>query len=85
MKILSGCPGSIGLRGAPNLKIKICPECGSEIELFSNEVSSNCEKCNFTAWNNIQSCIAWCEKAKECVGEEMYNRMMSVPKEAEGA
>ncbi len=70
------CPGTSRLR-TPTLDIKICPNCGSEIELFSTDISMPCEKCGFVAYNDIQSCIQWCKYAKLCVGEELYNKLMS--------
>jgi len=27
--------------------------------------------------NDIESCVQWCKYAKECVGEEMYNKLMA--------
>ena len=73
-----GCPGSAGNKGTPLLKVKICPACGGEIELFSGEVSAVCVKCGFTAYNDEQSCIRWCAKARECVGDEAYERLTNV-------
>ncbi len=68
------CPGVSRLR-TPTLTIKICPRCGSEIELFSTDISVPCDKCGFVAYNDIQSCISWCKYAKLCVGEELYNKL----------
>lgn len=70
------CPGVSKLK-TPTLTIKICPNCGSEIELFSTDVSIPCDKCGFVAYNDIQSCISWCKYAKLCVGEELYNKLMA--------
>lgn len=71
---ISGCPGAAAIRGAPDLKIKICPECGEEIELFSNEMTTACTRCGFVAYNDTQSCIVWCKYARECVGDEIYEQ-----------
>jgi transposase len=68
------CPGSAFIR-TPTLTIKECPECGTEIEIFSNDRSVDCEKCGFTAYNDQQSCIDWCKYARECFGEEVYDRL----------
>jgi hypothetical protein len=68
------CPGSDGIKGTPTLKVEVCPQCGKEIELFSSEFLRTC-RCGFTAYNNIISCISWCQYAIECVGEETYNRI----------
>jgi len=68
------CPGAQRLR-TPEIIEKICPECGREIELFSNEPHTKCE-CGFIAYNDTQSCIKWCAHARACVGEEVYDRFV---------
>ena len=67
--ILDHCPGAANLR-TPTLTIKKCPQCGEEVELFSNDISVKCSGCGFVVYNDIESCIQWCRHAKECVGEE---------------
>jgi hypothetical protein len=69
------CPGSANISGTPTLAVKHCPECGAEVELFSTDSQVTC-KCGFVVYNNIQSCIKWCRKARECVGEEKYMELM---------
>ncbi len=68
------CPGAANLR-TPTLAIKKCPQCGEEIEVFSNDLSVNCSRCGFTVYNDTASCIRWCRHARECLGEELYNRL----------
>lgn len=68
------CPGAANMR-TPTLKIKDCPECGEEVEIFSTDVKVKCRNCGFNIYNNIESCIQWCLYAKECVGEELYDSM----------
>jgi len=68
------CPGAANLR-TPTLAIKKCPQCGEEVELFSNDISVKCS-CGFVVYNDIASCVQWCKHAKECVGEEMYNKLV---------
>ena len=75
------CPGVSRLK-VPTLEVKICPQCGEEIELFSTDVSVTCDNCGFVAYNNITSCIQWCKYARQCVGDEMYEKLMA-QKEAE--
>lgn len=70
------CPGS--LAGTPTLKIKKCPECGSKVEVFSNDVSVNCDNCGFTIYNDLESRIQWCKYAKYCVGEELYKKFKRI-------
>ena len=68
------CPGAANLR-TPTLKIKKCPECNGDIEIFSTDRKVNCENCGFTVYNDIESCIQWCSYAKECVGDELINKI----------
>ncbi len=69
------CPGAANIKGTPTLKIKKCPECGAEIELFSTDVKRECS-CGFVAYNDTMSCIKWCAYARDCVGDEMYEMLM---------
>jgi len=72
--MFEGCPGAANLR-TPTLKIKKCPECGAEIEIFSDEAAVTCGKCGFTIYEDLDSCILWCKYAKQCLGEEMHRRL----------
>jgi len=72
-EMFSKCPGSLG--NTPTLKVKKCPECGGEVEVFSNDVQVKCDRCGFTVYNDIASCVQWCKYARECVGEEMYRKL----------
>lgn len=76
--ITGGCQGK---PRTPTIHEKICPQCGSIIELFSIDTQMACEKCGFIAYNDTLSCVQWCEHAKECVGEEMYGQMMKIAQE----
>lgn len=69
------CPGAEIIRGTPTLEEKICPECGSIIEIFSIDMQVQCE-CGFIAYNDTVSCVNWCQYARECVGDEAYERIM---------
>ncbi len=61
----------------PTLTIRKCPECGEEIEVFSNDIAVSCSRCGFTVYNDALSCVQWCRYAKECVGEETCRRLTS--------
>ena len=74
--MLDRCPGSANLR-TPTLLIKKCPQCGGEVEVFSNDVSVACSNCGFVVYNDIMTCVQWCKYAKECVGEETYERILA--------
>ena len=69
------CAGK-GSLGTPTLKIIKCPKCGADIELFSTDVKAACYKCGFVAFNDINLCVQWCEHAEECVGTELYNKLV---------
>ena len=62
--------------GTPTLRIMKCPECGSEIEMFSTDVKVKCDNCGFTAFNDINICVLHCAHAEECVGTELYNKLV---------
>ena len=62
----------------PTIHEKICPNCGSIIELFSIDTEVSCEKCGFVAYNDTLSCVQWCQYARKCVGDETYERLMKV-------
>ena len=69
------CPGAANIRGTPTLTEKTCPECGQVIELFSVDTQAQC-KCGFIAFSDLQSCLSWCNYARECVGDEAYDKYM---------
>jgi len=70
------CPGASNIR-TPTIELKKCPECGEEVEIFSIDMQVNCPKCGFTIYNDLESCVQWCQYAKECVGEQVYERLMA--------
>ncbi len=74
--LLNKCPGAAGISGAPTIKEKKCPNCGTTIEVFSVDTKVSCENCGFTVYNDMLSCVKWCKFAKECVGEKMYEKLM---------
>lgn len=73
--MLDGCQGK---PRTPTLHEKICPQCGEVIELFSIDTQVACEKCGFIAYNDTLSCVQWCQYARKCVGDEMYEHMMEI-------
>lgn len=74
--LFANCPGSANMR-TPTLKIKKCPECGSEVEVFSTDTKVTCEKCGIAIYNDDLTCAQWCTHARECLGEELYTRLIS--------
>jgi len=73
--MINECPGAAFLKGAQELRIKICPECSGEIEIFSRDSHAECQ-CGFIAYNDSQSCIKWCAYASKCVGDEIYENFI---------
>ncbi|OGO02970.1 MAG: hypothetical protein A2Y91_06195 [Chloroflexi bacterium RBG_13_54_8] len=73
--MVNECPGAVNIR-MPRLEVKDCPKCGEEIEIVSNEASARCPKCGFVVYNDLLSCVEWCEYARQCVGDKAYERVM---------
>jgi ribosomal protein S27AE len=69
------CPGADNIR-TPTIKTKICPNCGGEIDLFSSEMQAVCDRCGFVAYNDTKSCLKWCQYARQCVGDELYEQFL---------
>ena len=80
---MEGCPGAANLK-TPTLAIRRCPQCGEEIEIFSNEVSASCGKCGFVVYSDTASCIRWCRYAEGCVGPDIYRKFREAEKEKAG-
>jgi len=74
IKIFSQCPGTFNLR-TPTIKIKKCPECGNDVEVFSTDIKVKCDKCGFTVYNDLRTCVQWCKYAEKCVGKELYEKL----------
>ncbi|MDO4621712.1 MAG: hypothetical protein Q4B22_02045 [Eubacteriales bacterium] len=72
--IFEGCQGKKDI----TIEERICPQCGHEIEIFSVDTEVVCEHCGFVAYNESLNCVRWCQYAKKCVGETMYEQLMKV-------
>ncbi len=69
------CPGSKILK-SPVPEMYVCPNCGEEVEIWTHELKRNCLKCGTPVFRpQKSSCLDWCKMARECVGEETYNRL----------
>ena len=73
--LMDGCQGK---PRTPTIHEKVCPNCGHTIELFAIATEVACENCGFVAYNDTLSCVQWCQYARKCVGDEMYEHMMEV-------
>jgi len=71
----SQCPG----QDMRNLRVELykCPNCGAEVEIFSDEIQVKCQKCGEKVYREkIPSCIEWCASARQCLGEERWRQLM---------
>lgn len=73
--IMEGCQGR---PRTPEILEKTCPQCGRQIELFSTDTEARCESCGFVVYNDTLHCVQWCQYAKQCVGEDLYENMMKI-------
>ncbi|MDP3731488.1 MAG: HD domain-containing protein [Candidatus Omnitrophota bacterium] len=75
--VLDFCPGSKKFKEPQPENIK-CPSCGTEVEVWSDEIQFLCPNCKNTTIRQQEgaSCLDWCKYAKECVGGETYNKYM---------
>ena len=68
------CPGAQRFR-QPQPEIIDCPFCSEEVEIWTDEVQATCPHCKKTVVRQEgTSCLDWCKYAKECVGEQLYNK-----------
>jgi len=76
MSTFTGCPGALKFReGRPDYVA--CPQCGGEMETWSDEPVARCPHCGFwTKQERGASCIDWCKYAAECIGLDKYERLM---------
>jgi DNA-directed RNA polymerase subunit RPC12/RpoP len=68
------CPG----QDMRNLRVSLhkCPNCGAEVEIFSDELKVKCQQCGEKVYKDkIPSCIDWCASARQCLGEERWNEL----------
>ncbi|MCX6357715.1 MAG: phosphohydrolase [Candidatus Aureabacteria bacterium] len=69
------CPGMEGLREA--LPREIACACGRTVEIWCDETEARCHGCGRTVMADLlPACVAWCAAARECVGEEVYQRYL---------
>jgi DNA-directed RNA polymerase subunit RPC12/RpoP len=79
------CPGSRTIKD-PKPEYVNCKRCGTELEIWSDEAKVTCPKCHALYFKEQNlTCIEWCSFAKDCVGEETYNRLMADHKPSDGA
>ncbi len=65
------CPGS----STRNLTadIIVCPGCGEQVEIFSDESKRRCPSCRqIVHRERLPSCVDWCPSARECIGNAWW-------------
>jgi len=70
----SKCPG----QNPRNLRAALykCPNCGAEVEIFSDEMRVKCDECDeYIYRERIPSCIDWCASARQCLGEKRWKEL----------
>ncbi len=68
------CPGQDGR--SLSVSLHRCPDCGGEVEMFSDEIRVKCRNCGSVVYKeSVPTCIEWCAKARECLGEERWSAL----------
>jgi hypothetical protein len=71
------CPGAQRFT-QPTPEFFPCPFCHEEVEIWSDEVEAKCPGCKqLVTRERIQGCIDHCEMAKECLGDERYQKLVA--------
>ncbi len=67
--VFDRCPGTASV-ARPKLLLIPCTKCGSEVEIFSDEERTACDKCGTVVFKERDpSCFDWCKYAEECLEE----------------
>ncbi|GFP31931.1 hypothetical protein HKBW3S42_00237 [Candidatus Hakubella thermalkaliphila] len=75
MTVPKHCPGSSTFK-EPVPEYMSCPKCGTEVEIWSDEVCLPCPNCKTIVFKDRSpSCLDWCAFARECFGPEVYERL----------
>lgn len=71
---LKQCPGSSTF-AQPRIEIVACPDCGGDVEVWSDEADGMCPACRKPVIRkNTQACMDWCRYASQCLGDEKYKQ-----------
>lgn len=55
-----------------------CPDCGAEVQIFSDETCVRCHECGkMVNRNKVSPCIDWCASTRQCLGEEGWKVLNS--------
>ncbi|UCC69299.1 MAG: hypothetical protein JSV79_05125 [Armatimonadota bacterium] len=76
----SECPGARQFK-RPTPEFIPCTTCRAEVEIWTDEAEVKCHQCgNLVSRERLQGCIDHCETARECLGEELYNKLVAARK-----
>jgi DNA-directed RNA polymerase subunit RPC12/RpoP len=64
-KLKETCPG-INNFIRPKPEYIPCPNCGSSVEIWTDEDETDCPNCGAKVSRKVQSCLDYCEYAEEC-------------------
>ena len=68
------CPGSASFL-QPKPEAVLCPDCGADVEIWSDEASGQCRGCRrIVIRTETQCCVDWCRHAEECLGSDKYRQ-----------
>ncbi len=74
--MISDCPGAQRFK-QPTPETITCWFCQGELEIWTDEFQTTCPKCKkIVTRPGEQCCLDWCAYARECVGDEVYNRYL---------
>ncbi len=72
---MSRCPGQDSRK--LTVSYHPCPECRKPVEFFSDEIRVRCPRCKTMVHKEqTPSCIQWCQAARECLGPELFDRLV---------
>jgi DNA-directed RNA polymerase subunit RPC12/RpoP len=72
---MSRCPGQDSRK--LTISYHPCPQCSKPVEFFSDEMRLRCPHCKTVVEREqTPNCIQWCQAARECLGAELYDRLM---------
>lgn len=77
--LFEGCQGNKGI----TIVEKRCPECYQLVELMSSDVYVECPYCGTTVYSDKMECVQRCPKARECVGDAYFQRVMEAKEQWE--
>lgn len=72
---MSPCPGQDSRK--LTISYHPCPGCSKPVEFFSDEMRLRCPHCKTVLLRDqTPNCIQWCQAARDCLGAELYDRLM---------